>query len=372
MNPFSIRVIRPESPFCDRQEELKRLVSYAQSNTNVIVFSPRRYGKTSLVRRVQHELRHKGFATAYVDFQGIASVRDIAGKIMTGVFEALHARDSLLEKGKRFLSSFLSFRPHVVFDQTGFSISAKAVQTDLAGIDLLAATMKEISRFLIEHSIKANFVFDEFQEITRLQKSGRIEAVLRSEIQTQSAGYFFVGSRRSILLSMFIEEKRPFFQSAVKLEIPPLPRTDAVVFLQKQFARGDKHCPDTVAGDMVDQVLAHPYYMQSLALEVYESTEGAVSSHDVSAALERVVQNERFSYTAIIQGLTPAQVQLLKGIAALNPPELMASSFVQHTGLSASTISRAKKKLLELDLIEQEHGRWKVLDPLFRAWLRGL
>lgn len=58
-NPFTMRVIPPDAPFCNRTEELKDLSRHAVNQASVVLFSPRRYGKTSLVKKVQHEIEEK-------------------------------------------------------------------------------------------------------------------------------------------------------------------------------------------------------------------------------------------------------------------------------------------------------------------------
>ena len=45
-NPFYLQEIPVDAPFCDRGGELKELQSYAEAKANVVLFSPRRYGKT--------------------------------------------------------------------------------------------------------------------------------------------------------------------------------------------------------------------------------------------------------------------------------------------------------------------------------------
>ena len=103
-NPFRFRELSPGDPFCNRLQEQKRLLSCGHAPANVVLFSPRRYGKTSLTRRVQAQLSERGFVTVYVDFFGVSSVYEVAGRIARSVYRALHQRESLLKKGKRFLT----------------------------------------------------------------------------------------------------------------------------------------------------------------------------------------------------------------------------------------------------------------------------
>jgi uncharacterized protein len=59
-NPFYLQEIAVEAALCDRETELEELQSYAEAKANVLIFSPWRYGKTSLVKRVQSRLAEKG------------------------------------------------------------------------------------------------------------------------------------------------------------------------------------------------------------------------------------------------------------------------------------------------------------------------
>ena len=110
-NPFLIETLPPDGPFCDRQEEIERMHSCAESGTNLVLFSPRRYGKTSLALRVQAMLAEEGYVTIYCQLFGVDSVHDAASRMGRSILGAIHARESFLKKGKRFLKYFTSFRP---------------------------------------------------------------------------------------------------------------------------------------------------------------------------------------------------------------------------------------------------------------------
>jgi len=111
-NPFYIQEIPIDAPFCYRDEELKELQSYAEAKANVVLFSPRRYGKTSLVKRVQKRLARNGAVTIFTDFFGVGSVEDLAVRMAKAVFAVTHGNDPLW---KTALRTILSFRPTSVF-----------------------------------------------------------------------------------------------------------------------------------------------------------------------------------------------------------------------------------------------------------------
>jgi len=235
-NPFLIETLPPDSPFCDRQEEIDRLQSCAESGTNLVLFSPRRYGKTSLALRVQAMLAKQGYVTIYCQLFGVDSVYDAASRMGRSILGAIHARESLLKKGKRFLKYFTSFRPVFKPSGGGTSVSVEPA-SDEKPLELLERVLEELGEFAAGSGYRVNFVLDEFQEITRLKESAQIEGIIRGKIQGQKVSYFFLGSRRGILLAMFSDRKRPFFQSAIHLELPPLPLTEITAFLAKLFSK---------------------------------------------------------------------------------------------------------------------------------------
>ncbi|MBW1999101.1 MAG: ATP-binding protein [Deltaproteobacteria bacterium] len=372
-NPFKFRELGPDDPFCDRQEEKRKLLSYATSGTNAVLFSPRRHGKTSLVRRVQAELRQRGFMTVYVDFFGVASAYETARRLAQGIYRALHERESLLEKGKRFLKAFKSFSPVFRVAEDGLSITVEPLSSTEDEVQLLGKVMEELGNFVAKQRLPINVVLDEFQEITRLKESAELEGRLRAYIQRQKVSYFFVGSRRGVLIAMFNDRKRPFFQSAVMLPLGPLPEAELVPFLLGLFKGEGKQCNEAVCRRIVESVSSHPYYVQRVAFEVFEIGRKIITEQDVNAALHNVIRSEKFGYEAIIEGLSSSEIKLLRALAEEPSTSLFSSSFVSRTGLPLATLQHAKGTLLKRDLIEEDEGGvWKVVDPLFARWLNAL
>jgi len=106
VNPFTLKEIADGSAFCDRQKELKDLIGFGAAGENVLLYSPRRYGKTSLVRKVQGHLESDGAITAYCDLFGVSSIEDVAGRIARSIYTITRKDESLFQKAIRFLTSF--------------------------------------------------------------------------------------------------------------------------------------------------------------------------------------------------------------------------------------------------------------------------
>ena len=370
-NPFVLGVIPPEAPFCDRSKELKELISYAKSDANVVLYSPRRYGKTSLIKRVQSILANQGFIAIYVDFFGVTSIDDVAKRTAKSIYTVTQHNESLFKKTVRI---FNTFRPVLKPTEAGdaFSISVEAVTGELSGIDLLDATMDNLGEFIHKTQKGVHIVFDEFQEITELNNL-QVEVVLRSHIQGHKASYFFVGSRRRLLIDMFSQRNRPFFQSSIIYELNRLPHDDLVNFIMDCFQSKGKHCSREVAEEISKKVFQHPYYVQKLSFYEFEMSDKAAKIEDVAKAYERVFEEERYFFEATLQGITLKQISLLKAIA--NDPFLpvFSSEFLSKYRFAQGMIQKALPKLARLDLIEKnEKNNWHIVDPVFEDWLRRI
>ena len=368
-NPFTMRVIKPDSPFCNRDEALRDLGRHAANQANVVLFSPRRYGKTSLVKRIQAQIEKEGFLTFYTDLFMVTSINEVAERIAKNVYATLHKRESLLRKGARFLKTFTAFRPVLKpSPKDGFTLSVEPYSATVPGKELLEKVLEELGMFIQKEQARVHFVLDEFQEITELKESG-IEGLFRKHIQNHPASYFFVGSRRRVLLDIFNQRNRPFYQSAIMYPVKPLPHDELTSFLRERFAAEGKKCPPGVAAKISQRTEQYPYYVQALAYNVFDLAGKNITFKDVDTAFERLLSSERYAYEALVQGLTGIQTALLRALAATPDARILSSEFITRYRLSVGGVQSAQKKLVELDLIEKRGDVWRVVDPVFAAWL---
>jgi len=370
-NPFYLQEIPVDAPFCDREKELKELRSYAEAKANVVLFSPRRFGKTSLVKRVQRRLADKGAVVIFADFFGVGSVEDVAARLAKAVYGFTHGKPSLW---KTALRTLLSFRPVLKPDPSGgISLSVEPAAAGRSGLHLLEETIDSLSRFIEESKQLIQIALDEFQEIVTLKEALTIEAALRTHIQRQKASYFFIGSRRRVLLGIFNERQRPFFQSAINYPLGPLPAMDLGNFITWQFKEHGKSCTKDMGLRLASTVDCHPYYSEKLGFFVYEMAE-AVNEETIQAGLQKLIVSEKPVFEAILQGLSPHQRLLLKALALEPPKKILAGSYVQKHGLkSTGGVQHSTKHLEDLDLIERKGDpeQWQLVDPVLAMWLKA-
>ncbi len=370
INPFVLEALSPDSPFCDRREEYAQLLRDARDHTNVVLHSPRRYGKTSLVLKVQDALRKQGYLTVYAHLFGVDSVSDLGNRIATAFFRAVHAKESLLDKGRRLLKGLAEFRPVVHVRPDGYDLTVEPTQA--APMQRLESVLLEIGEFAGKGPYPVHVVLDEIQEVCRLKESAAIEGVIRGAVQGQPCSYVFPGSRRGILLAMFNNRKRAFFQSARMMELPPLPHGDAVLFLQEQFQAHGKTCDAQTAAALARKVDHYPYYIQSLAREVFDLAGQTITLQHIEQGLRKVRTAERYAYEAVCNGLTPHQLRFLKMLAHSPLEKPFSADALRTAAMSQAVVQNTIRKLGEEDLIERSCGAWRIVDPVFALWLRDI
>lgn len=373
-NPFRLEVLGEGDPFCDRRDEVQQLLRCAKSTQNVVLASPRRYGKTSLCRKVQKILTDEGVLCFAFDFSGVDGVAEIARRLARDMLKALHGRESLLDRGKRWLNALSAFRPVLTFDPTGEAgISvARANETENPRT-LLEQTLEDLARIVESKEWPCHVVMDEFQDLTKLPESQVVEGIVRKTLQGVPASFVFSGSRRSLLLDMFSDQKRFLTLSAVKMFLPELPVEETGECIRTYFEREGKHVDSTVSAGLVTAARQYPFYVQRLASEVFERSGRKVTREDVVLAKQAVMQSESGLYETMISPLTTRQLRLLKSLAAAPSTHLLGAEFVARAELPASSIADIRAILLREDLIEKaEGGVWRVVDPFFAEWLSAL
>lgn len=374
-NPFRRVALTSDDPFCDRQRELAELERHAMNGASVVLFSPRRYGKTSLVRRVQRALGGRAHTFA-ADFFQLASLDDLAARLAKGVYLGLQQHEPLLDRSLKSIPKiFRSFRPTLKLGEPDGVEFSVAVERGKQGFNLLSETLEDLGRFVSKADRPVHLALDEFQDIVDLGEP-RIEAAFRSFIQDHRVSVFFVGSRRRVLLSIFNDKSRPFWQSSIMYPLAELPMEDLVPYLVDLFSQGDRVCPEAVAKSLAERVRQHPYYAQALGYWAFEITEAQVREEDLDAAFQSLLEGERYAFEAQLAGLSRGQQVVLTALAAEETSAPTAADYMARHGLTAGGVQSALKKLLELDLVERggasgqdDHDTLRVVDPVFRVWL---
>lgn len=368
-NPFTLGIVR-KNDFCNREKEIEDLLRYARSGDNLVLLSPRRYGKSSLIVRVLDMLEKEGFLTVYVDLFPISSEQDFISRFSTAVFKGIGRGADPRNFMDKIRNQFSRLVPTFEVKPEGYSIYVKFDRTTETGL-LLDDLMGGIYNFVKKKRSKACIALDEFQEITELPESKKIEGILRSHIQFhREIAYFYIGSRRRILNDMFLNKGRAFYKSAFLYTLKEIQKNDFVSHIEKRFRDTRKIYPSEIAEKIYDMVRGYPYYVQKLASITWDITIKKCDPDIVGNAYKILLAMETADFEGIWSGLTLIQRSVLKAIAKEPTSSPYAREFLERHRLSIGGTQRAMEVLLSRDLIEKDsENRYRLTDPVMAAWL---
>lgn len=367
LNPFLLSGYHSPDYFCDREEETEKLVSALRNGRNVTLVSPRRMGKTGLIRHAFHRMEQHKWGHCYlVDLYQTENLTDFVSKLAKVVIGTLDT------KGERFLkivaTFFKSLRP--VFSLDAFT-GEPEVSIDLQP-ECTEQSLEEIFSYM-EHSDQMCFVaFDEFQRVAEYDKGRSVEALLRSHIQHLTNVHFvFSGSQRHILENMFAAATRPFYQSTQMMSLGCIEEEAYYTFAASKMEQHGQQLDKDAFHNAYHRLFAHTWYLQMLLNRLYETEIRQIDKIGTDMVLKEIVAENEASFQTILRLITPAQRRLLKAVAKEGEvQEINGKSFLTRHGLgAASTVNSAAKSLVEKELLLESHGTYSVYDRFLALYL---
>lgn len=370
-NPFNYLQLASGDQFYDRKEILSDLRSrFVSGQTNIVIYGPRRYGKTSLVAELSRQLEKDGFVCVSFDMIKMASLPLFAEAYAT----RLYSRLAPVRSGIRQISSFFRhLRPKLTIGadgETGFSFD---IGTGGLGPEGLSEVLDLPQR--LAEGRRILIVMDEFQEVETLLPDGGFERSLRSVIQGhRNVSYIFLGSRYHLLRRMFTDHARPFYKSALTMLLDKPPVEESIAFVVSRFQSAGIPITPEAASRLVGRIANIPYYVQQLGFETFRIADEAgrreADVADVDDAYAKLAGFNRDQYEQLTLSFSASQKKLLLALAREETAEFDAGFRSRHGLGVSSTVNSAKKKLVEDGHIEQGGGICRIADPFFAEYLR--
>ena len=373
VNPFSFDKEASGEGFCDREQEIEELLGDIRSCHNVIIFSQRRYGKTSLIKTVLDMAKQGGFLTVYVDLYHVLSEEDFVIAYAKAVARAME--EGSLERFFQTLKSiFSSLRPKMTLDAEGKPEFTFGLEVGRDPVMDIEDVVESVRKYSDDKKKKAVVVFDEFQQIGQLEQATRVEGLLRSHIQThRNISYIFMGSKKHLIFDLFADPTRPFYESAKMLPLGKIPAKDLEVFIYQRFRSTGKHLPRQVGASLVERCESHPYYVQYVSHSLWEisSADSTITDEDLDRAIALTIRRTSPRYESVWELLPIRQRQALIALANLSPHEkLFSGEVIQKYSLaSAPTFRKALNGLVEKGLADRDQHKYSIIDVFFKKWI---
>ena len=369
-NPFVYQGYVSPDYFCDRIVETEELIGNLQNGRNTVLISPRRIGKTGLIKNAFHKLKEieKDAICIYVDIFSTKNQQEFVQVLGSAITQ------DVLSRGQRAMKNLLEFfgswRP--VFGQdpyTGTPTISISIEPSQSTVSL-----KSIFDYLSLSKREVYIAIDEFQQITKYPETG-IEALLRSHIQfIPNAHFVFSGSKRRLMTQIFNSPERPFYQSTVSIGLEPLHEEIYYDFTRRFF--------EAKKGSFSQEMFHHVYHrfdgvtrsIQLMLNRLYETEKNVCSEAQINEAILHIVNQSSMQYEELINLLTANQLSLMKAIAqegcVVSP---QGDEFIKRYNLpSASSIKTALDVLLDKDLVYRTQAGYIIYDHFLAIWLRRL
>lgn len=375
MNPFVYAQVVTANDFCNRKEEIKELCRDIFNCKNVIIFSPRRYGKTSLIQTVLGKLNDKDYIKVFMDLYPAVNKE----KFIRIYAEAI-AR-SLTGNIKKIINTIKVLIPTLipkVIYKTGNDLPEFEFDFDKSKsyVPSLESLFESIHKQTISQKKKAVVIFDEFQEVLQYGDD-EIERLMRSKFQHhKNVSYIFSGSKKHLIIDMFNNPNKPFYKSGKFMPISKIAANNLEDFICDKFKKAGYNVKKSIIQQIVNFAECHPYYTQMLCYIIFENTysEKKIIEADIKQAIIDLLKKESSTYMAIMDGLSHRQKELLIAIAKEGEPSsILNKNFINKYNLgAASTIDKSAHALLNKSIIDKDNGNYIFADIFFREWLKSL
>ncbi len=371
-NPFNYLQLATGDQFYDRIELRRDLRSrFLSGQSSVVLYGPRRYGKSSLVAELVRDLEKAGIPCVTLDVMKVPSIDLFVSAYAAKVYRRLAPVRFEFKKLGTFLKSL---RPKMTIGPSGeASLTFEPFDAPI-GPEALSEVL-DLPQRLLSGKGRAVVVFDEFQEVKDLLPSDGFERTMRSAVQShRNVSYIFLGSRHHLLRRMFTDHNRPFYRSAVTIQLDKPPLEESVRFVVDRFASAGKTIAPETAELLVGRIENIPYFIQQLGFETFRIVDDArrksVLPTDVEAAYSNLSGFNRDQYEQLMLTLSASQKKLLIALAHEKAAEFSDAYRRKHMLGVSSTVNSNKAKLMEDGLLELADGQYTVADPFFAQFLR--
>ena len=365
-NPFHYGSAVTGDRFTDRDTELRILRTCMLEGQNVILLSPRRYGKTSLLKRAVEEVAASGGRVGLANLIQCSNRREVAEELATAI-----ARGPL---GK-FAAHLDELRRHLADLRPSFSVEAHGVKISLAPqvpnsdwTEEIKTALRTLQRLHTKEA-PVSLVIDEFQRVAEINDG--LPGVFKAMVdELEQVSLVFAGSRRHLMEELSSSPGAPLLGIGQRINLLPIPSDQMVPFLIDRARTGDKVLSEGSAALIYEFAHGVPNHVQQIAFWAFAEAEAEIKEKDVRRAIDTILSLSSVDFAEIFEKLSPAQQRLLRALANEPITDVYSRRFLDRIDVAnASSTKRALERLDDMELIELSPAGWRVANPLFERWL---
>ena len=355
--------------FTDRVQETKRLMMDFENGINVVLVSPRRIGKSSIVRKVMKEITNPNIKMVFMDIYDCRSEYDFYNRFASELLKQTATKtEHMIDNIKKFLVRLtpkISFSPEPMSE---YSLSLGITPQNYQPEEILQLPE------LIGQSQGIHIVvcIDEFQQIGEMPDSLTIQKRLRGIWQHQrNVSYCLFGSKKHLMTKLFQNRRMPFFQFGEMMYLEKIPTEEWVPFICSRFESQGKLISEELAKRICETVDGNSSYVQQLAWNVLAETEKTSTEDDFERGVDALLAQCSALFEEQLKGLSGYQMNFIRALCDGVRSEFGSKTILETYNLgSKSNISRIKTALQEKEMIDFDKDNVYLEDPVFKLWFK--
>ena len=373
-NPFRFGQVVSGDLFCNRTSEIKRITHDLAGGQSIVLYSPRRYGKTSLLQAVSEKLKANKILYGHMDFFAANSkekvVQAVSRTAAQVIIDDLKSIEKFIKRAAQFFTRTrfgVRFEPG---DSGSFTIWPE-LSPQSSSFDSLSDALVGLNSYLKKIKKRAAIVFDEFQQVLRVNSN--FEAEFRTIIQQQDRiAFAFLGSRMHLLQDIFSNEGRPFYNSAKLIELGPIALEDLTKFIKARFKKIGVSISGELALGIATRAKGHPDYAQRVCSHIFDVLESNIVSEEVvKAGMSRMLVSLTASFAGVFEELPLRESQVMTILAEQGPIATFPSKILQQYDMGAPALHKALANLVKKDLVRKgQDKKYFIIDNFLAEWIK--
>ena len=368
-SPFLFGITVASEDFVNRSENISHLWLNMISGINTALISPRRWGKSSLVKRVaQLKSSDKKTKWCFLDMFSVRNEEEFYEKLSREVIKTTSTKwEEWVMSAKDFFKHLI---PKVTFGTdpiNDFSVSFELEELKKHRDEILNLPETVAKK----QNVRLIVCIDEFQNIHNFKEAEAFEKFLRSIWQHhENVSYCLYGSKRHLMSDIFNKRNRAFYLFGDIMLLDKIAVEHWEPFIVERFRKTGKTISRALANQIATTMKGHPYYVQQYAHYVWENTNTTVTEASLSTCLERILEVNQILYQREIEDLTVTQINLLEAIANEETQFTSVKTMTDYRLGTSHNVLKNMKKLQYLDVIEKTKNKAIFLDPAFELWFK--
>ena len=368
-NPFVFGKAVEGTFFTDRKKDAEHLEANLTHGINTILISPRRWGKTSLVKKVISDITRTDVKIIYIDIFSCKSEYDFYRQYASAIIQQTSSKiEEWMKTAKEFLSRIItkvSFSPDSIQE---YSLSFEFPGKDDAESDILHLP----ERIAQKKGIRIVLCLDEFQQVAEFQDSITFQKKLRTVWQhQQNVSYCLFGSKRHLMTELFSDTSNPFYKFGDMIFLKKIPTEEWIPFICRKYQDTGKVITDKQAERICKVTENLSSYVQHLAWIVWYKANPVTTNEMIDLSIDELLEQNKVFFQREVEGMTELQLNLLRAVANGVDTGFGKKDIIKKYRLeSSANVQGIKKSLIKKDIIDVDGTVITFNDPIFKLWIK--